>query len=288
MNRIRTVISRFYKAFWLWFDRDGGELSAAVAYCAAISVLPMFMLSFLLIDTLADDFHWAGNLHSQVLLTIEEESSPQLSAAIEATVAQTRGQHRLGQPLVLLSMLTMSILMFAQIDRGLSRIWDTSHRGGFLGATLNMITNRFRAVLLLLGLAGVMTAMFAVTMLVHAVEGSPFLSLSGHSFLGGVSHAIVHFVANSFFFCLLFKLFSRKTVVTRDALQGACLLAFTWELGRLVMGSLLVRNYSNLYGVTGSFLVILLWIYYASIMLFYSASFVRILGDERRAEMAES
>ena len=55
-------------------------------------------------------------------------------------------------------------------------------------------------------------------------------------------------------------------------------MAVTWEVGsQLVAAYILTGNYSA-YGVVGSFIAILLWVYCASVLLFLGAQLVQVLG----------
>jgi membrane protein len=62
----------------------------------------------------------------------------------------------------------------------------------------------------------------------------------------------------------------------KDAWVGAVLTTFLFTGGKFLIG--LYVNYSNLgaiYGATASIIIILLWVYYSSIILFFGASFTR-------------
>ncbi len=64
----------------------------------------------------------------------------------------------------------------------------------------------------------------------------------------------------------------------REALAGAVLAAVGWEIGRHVLSAVLMHtNYISGYGVIGSFLAILLWLYYASHLLFLGAEFIQTI-----------
>ncbi len=282
---VRSPLSRLFDRFRrtaaLWSRHDGGVLSAAVAYYAALSALPLILLAFLTIEAISQHVGIAENvnLHDVVLQAVEDETSPQLRAAIETTLSATRADNSVSGPLVLGWLAATSILVFAQIDRGIARIWrdgDDRDDRGLLRAVWNTVTNRARAVLMLLALGFVLSVMFVTTLIFESLESVRDLA----PVVGGVYFG-THFLLNTVFFGLLMKWFARKPLWWWDAFHGAALLALSWEVGRVVVAAFVVRNHSNLYGVIGSFLVILLWIYYVSLLLFFWASYVKCLADER-------
>ena len=54
-----------------------------------------------------------------------------------------------------------------------------------------------------------------------------------------------------------------------------------WEGGRQALAAYLLRlNYPSAYGVIGSFLAIMLWAYYASLVIIFGAEYVRVLREQ--------
>ncbi len=68
-----------------------------------------------------------------------------------------------------------------------------------------------------------------------------------------------------------------------EALRGACVAAILWEIGRQVLAVYLVhRGYASAYGVIGSFLAIMLWTYYAMLVVFLGAEYTRAVREENQ------
>ena len=56
-----------------------------------------------------------------------------------------------------------------------------------------------------------------------------------------------------------------------------------WEAGRQALAAYLLRlNYPSAYGVVGSFLAVMLWAYYASLVILLGAEYVRVVTEEAR------
>ncbi|MCA9071192.1 MAG: YihY/virulence factor BrkB family protein, partial [Planctomycetaceae bacterium] len=62
------------------------------------------------------------------------------------------------------------------------------------------------------------------------------------------------------------------------AFKGAVLVAIGWEIGRQILAAVLIRsNYISAYGTIGSFLAIMLWLYFSSHLVFLGAEFVQCI-----------
>ena len=93
----------------------------------------------------------------------------------------------------------------------------------------------------------------------------------------------IEFVAGIAFhttvFTILYKTLPKAEVMWRHAFTGGLWVATVWEIGRLAMAYIIAgRNYTP-YGVVGSFIAIMVWVYYASSLLFLGAQFVEVLEN---------
>jgi membrane protein len=83
-------------------------------------------------------------------------------------------------------------------------------------------------------------------------------------------------------FTLIYLVVPKPKIPFLDAVRGGLLAAILWEVGRQALTLYLLHlNYPNAYGIIGSFLAIMLWAYYAMLVLFYGAEYVRVIGEER-------
>ena len=285
-NAAKKIPARLVRAATLWLEYDGGVYSAAVAYYAALSVFPVFLITHALIQFVIDHLPAQFHLHDPILTAIEEESSPQLRAAIEQSVSGTHDFHHFGGLLGGLWLFLMALLVFAQIDRGFNRLWaDRNNQPkSFFSNIIALLKNRTRAVLLLFCFGLIIACVFAL---------SVFADTSIRMFdmprtIPWMVHVIIHVIVHTAFFTLVFQFFTPMTVRISESLESALLLSVCWECSRLLISQVMIRDYSSLYGISGSFIVILLWIYYGTILIFYCAAYLRCLVAEREETEVQS
>jgi membrane protein len=106
----------------------------------------------------------------------------------------------------------------------------------------------------------------------------PWLPASAETFWGlaqlGTSVAL-----NSLAFALLYRFVPKAAVAWRHALRGGVLAAVVWEAGRQLLASYLIGSkYTNAYGVVGSFLAVMVWMYYANTVLLIGGEYVQVVS----------
>src|SRR5262249_21357145 len=83
---------------------------------------------------------------------------------------------------------------------------------------------------------------------------------------------------NAIVLTLLYRLIPRARVRWRDAAVGGLTVAIVWQVGCQVVSWFVVGGTYTAYGVVGSFIAMMLWVYCASILLYFGAQLVQVLG----------
>ena len=78
-------------------------------------------------------------------------------------------------------------------------------------------------------------------------------------------------------FTFMFKYLPDGKVKWKDAIKGAIFTSIFFMLGKAVIGYLLGHfNVTSTYGAAGSLVVLLLWIYYSSVIIYFGATFTKV------------
>jgi membrane protein len=87
---------------------------------------------------------------------------------------------------------------------------------------------------------------------------------------------LVSFVVITFLFALIFKLLPDVTVSWKSVSIGAVVTAVLFMIGKVLIGLYIGRaSIGSLYGAAGSLVVVLVWTYYSSQILFFGAELIR-------------
>lgn len=78
-------------------------------------------------------------------------------------------------------------------------------------------------------------------------------------------------------FMFIFKYLPDGKVKWKDAMKGAIFTSLLFMIGKAAIGYFLSRFYTtSTYGVAGSLIVLLLWIYYSSVIVYFGAAFTKV------------
>ncbi len=78
-------------------------------------------------------------------------------------------------------------------------------------------------------------------------------------------------------FTFMFKYLPDGKVKWKDAIKGAIFTSIFFMLGKAGIGYYLVHSHmASMYGAAGSLVVLLLWIYYSSVIIYFGATFTKV------------
>ena len=90
---------------------------------------------------------------------------------------------------------------------------------------------------------------------------------------------IVALVIVSCLFAMLFKFLPDTHVAWNDVIVGSVLTALLFTVGKFLLGLYFAKSHiASAYGTVGSLVLILLWVYYSSQILFFGAEFTQVFS----------
>lgn len=278
----REALRRFggvLLAAWTRWNRDEGFLiSAAMAYYAALSLFP---LTLVLISGLGYFLRWSHHSASeqqQLLTLVGGNVSPWLGEQLGRLLEGVQVHAALGGRLGLVGLIFAALAMFVQFDSLLDRIWNVPLPAsrGFWSNIRRTLVERLQAFLLMLAAGGAVIALLVLDLALSAVRVY-ILDLPAGKLAWQVAQLAISIGLNSLLFALIYKILPRAPVSWSEAFSGALLVAVVWKAGQMVLTSIVIGEKYSAYGVVGTFLAVMLWIYYACVVFFFGAEFVRCI-----------
>lgn len=269
----RETIARFNR-------NDAATLAASTSYYAALSFFPLLLVTISGLGVFLELYTTEHDAQSQVREVLSANTTPAQAEQILDVLLQVRSRATVQGPVGLVVLLLGAIGIFSQLTATFARIWHESapQPHGILGAIKNALIYRLKAFLVLVGLGLLIVVVFWTTIVLAGVR--QFAGDWADSPLAWrrVQVAMV-VLLNALAFCLLYKIVPRARVRWRDAARGGLAVAVVWESGRQLLAYVIVRGNYTAYGVVGSFIAMMLWVYYASALLYLGAQFVEVLGN---------
>lgn len=266
-----------------WNQDDGNRLAAAAAYYGAFSFFPLLLvltagLGFVLRYSVG-----AQDAQRRLILLIAQNTSVTLAGQMSTLLAEVKSQPGAGGPIGLIMLLLGAAGIFAEIDNAFARIWNVPPPKlvGVVATLRYTLVERLMAFVMLLAVGLLVVAAFLVGLAVSALQSLIPDEPSSQTLLT-VIQIVVNILFNSLAFGVIYKVLPKPKVNWRDAFTGALVAAIVWEIGRQLLAAFIVGNNYNAYGLIGSFIALMAWIYYACTVLFMGAEFVQVLC--RRSE----
>ena len=277
---LKVFWPRLREAVRNWQRDDCSTLAAAVAYYAVFSLLPLLLL---LISALGFALRFSSgvqNARLELLDFIARNTSPAMADHVQDVLGQISEQATIGGPVALAALLLTAIGVFAQIERAFDRIWKRPGSGsrGVTSAILGALYYRLRAFLILLGAGSLVLAAFAVGIAASTIRAA-VPGLPGGDLAWKLSEVALSVFLYGLFFSIIYKALPKVRIRWSNAARGGLLAALFWEATRQMLTLVIVGKTYTAYGVVGSLIAVMLWIYIACNVLFLGAEYVRVLGD---------
>ena len=248
--------------------------SAALAFYSLFSIAPVVMISI----ALAGFFFGDQASKKEVIATISQVIGPDGAHAVAGIVrsaSQHRGSGRWATGLGLAVLFFGASGAFSQMEQSLNAIW---HVESAPGKALKII---IRQRLLSFSLILVMGFLLLVSLVLSAAIAGVGVFL-GSRMPGGeaIWHVGNFFVSTAVIaalFAAIFKVLPDVRLGWRHVWIGGVSAAILFGLGKFAIGLYLGKStVASTYGAAGSLVILLLWVYYSSFILYYGAELTRV------------
>jgi membrane protein len=264
-------------------EHDGMMMAAAVAYYFALSLFPLLLVLVAGLGVALRTTAIGQNAQDRMLSALEQQVSPELSDQVGRALSTVSENASSRGPIGFVVLLVTAVAIFSQVDHAFSRIWRLPENldQGWLAWLGQLAFRRFKALLMLVGAGAFILAATISSLVWSAVQSIiepavPVVSEFNWGF-GLLINVALNFLA----FAIIYRFVPRTKIEWSAAFRGATVAAILWEIGRQVLTIYLVRHgYVSAYGVIGSFLAIMLWTYYAMLVVFFGAEYTRVVRDE--------
>ena len=284
MSLLRKIGRRLWATYQGFQEHEGTLSAAGIAYYVALSFFPLLLV---LVAGLGWVLEWtpAGQEAQKALLeTIEQQVSTNLAEQVQRALKTVSAQAGAGGPIGFVALLISAIVIFAQLDGALDRIFKmpSDPHAGWLHWIARLLIQRLKALGMLLAVGGFILIVMITTMVLSGVRQAMEPTGSLGPWIDWATSLWVNLVLNLLAFTLIYRSLPKPYIRWGEALQGGIVAAILWEVGRQALAAYLLRlNYPSAYGVIGSFLAVMLWAYYGALVILFGAEYVRVLREER-------
>ncbi|HKQ37392.1 MAG TPA: YihY/virulence factor BrkB family protein [Verrucomicrobiae bacterium] len=282
--RIKDIFEVIKGTFKEFMEDKAMRLAAALAYYAIFSIGPLMFVLVSLAGWIFGDDAVRGQVHGQISGMVGEESAKTIESMMAAKKLGT-------SPITtILGVITLAIGasgVFGQLQDALNTIWEVKAKPGL--GIWSFLRDRFLSMSMVLGLGFLLLISMVLTTAVQALVSRGGQLLPIPDAVTGVLSEVFSFVVVGLLFAMIYKFLPDVKLGWSDVFTGALVTAALFTGGKFLLGLYLGREgTASSYGAAGSVVVILLWIYYSTIILLFGAEFTQTYALKRGHKLEPS
>jgi len=255
-----------------WSD-NAMRLGAALAFYTALSLSPLLLIVISIAGMVFSKEAASGELVGQLRGVIGEEGAKTVQ-----TMIANSNQHGTGIWATVVGVVTLvagATGVFSQLQDALNAIWQTEapKSSGIWGT----VRDKLLSFSLVCGMAFLLLVSLVISAMVHALNGALRQWFPASPVLIEIVQQVLSLGLTFLMFAMIFKVLPHKRPQWSDVWAGAGLTAVLFGLGKYAIGLYIGQTaVSSTYGAAGSFVVLMLWIYYSSLILLFGAEFTQV------------
>jgi membrane protein len=269
ISSVKRTFASVRSALTDFLEHDPMTLAASIAFYSALSFAPIIVLSLWAAAQLAPGSE--ARLIDQLGVLLGSQVRETASVVIEHADRSRLFSIDLTGLIGLGALLVSASTAFAQLQTAINAIWGVQAR------PTNALWSWVRRRLLSFGMIAVIGFLLMVTLVLSTAVA---LILSRDSTLWTVTNELVTLAVFTVAFAGLFRFVPDARIGRRFALAGGALTALLFEGGKWALGRYLATTTTaDAYGAANSLMLLLVWVYYSSLIVLIGAAATRYLAE---------
>jgi membrane protein len=253
-------------------------MGGALAYYTLFSLAPVLIIVIAVAGFFLGAEAARGEIATQLQGLLGDDGATAVQGLLESSSDPEEGL--LATIASFLLLLLGATTVFAELQSDLDRIWRAETK------PISGLWSILRARLLSFGMILVLAFLLLVSLVISAA-----LSALG-KWWGGwfegwavvleILNFVVSFAITTGLFALIYKFLPRAEIAWHDVWIGAAVTALLFAVGKFLIGLYIGRSgIASGFGAAGSFVVLLVWVYYSTQIFLLGAEFTWVYAHER-------
>ena len=258
-----------------------GRHAAALAYFTVFSLSPLLLVVISIAALVFGKEAATGAIEGQIATTVGNTAAQAINDMIESASSSGTDNSRPITALIISFGVALwgASGLFGALQDSLNSIWGVMPKPdlGFMG----VLRARFVSFAMVLGVGFLLLVSLLLTTALSALSHLMSGARGDSAVLGQIITFVLGLFVSMLLFAAIFKVLPDAKIQWRDVWVGAFVTALLFSLGRLALGLYLGRpQVASPYGSAGALIVLLLWVNYASTILFAGAEFTKAYANK--------
>ena len=273
---VKTMWSVFKKSFSDFIEKRVLKLSAALAFYTIFSLPAMLIIIISISDIFYGREAVEGTLYHQISGFIGTEAAMQIQQTIRSSALSNNSNFAMAVGII--TLLIGATSMFSEIQDSINYIWKLKAKPRKGNGILKMIVNRLLSFSIVVSLGFLLLVSLTINgmmdvLIYNLTQFFPAITV----IIAYIFNIVLTFGITTLLFILIFKVLPDAQIQWKHVRIGTIITAILFMGGKFLIGYYLGHSkLSSVYGTAGSFIVMLLWVYYSAMILYYGAVFTHV------------
>lgn len=277
-----NLLTKFFKdlrdAYYQWIDDKAMKLSASLSFYSILSLVPLLVILISIVGFFFGHESATSSIVSQVKDLVGSEGAGLIEKISSYSFFTESGI--LPSIISAFILIAGSLAVFIELKESLNIIWGIEVKPG-KGLKL-FFKNRIFTFPIILAIGLLLIVLLIVSALLSLLTNFIASRLPDVFPILQISDIILSLFVFSLLFGMLYKFLPDVKVEYKYIWPGALLSAILFNIGKYLIGIYLSNTYyGNVYGAAGSLVILLLWIYFSSMIFFFGAEFIYVFRKNR-------
>lgn len=260
-------MKEFLTSFFDRFSRDRTTtLASSLAYYTALSLAPLIVLFITISSKLSDE------LQKNFLIQVQNVVGADAAKTFQIVIDNAKERPDLASISGLFGALTLLLsasLIFGELRTALNQIFELPPKETPSESAFATVWHFIKRKILTAGLALSFILIMIASLIASSMISATF---SSNHQLWSTINIVVNLVSYVGLFTLLFHFMPDQKIRWKRAFQGGLITASLFVVGKEIIAAYLGRSaLGSAYGAAGSFIVLLVWVYYSALITFIGA-----------------
>ena len=260
-------------AFTGFSDHKVTKLSGSLAYYTVFSMAPLLVVIISLCGIFLGQEAAQGQIYSQLSGFLGPDTAAQLQEIIKK--ASLGDKSTVAFVIGVVTLLVGSTTVFADIQDSINTIWGLKPKPK--RGWLKLLQNRFLSFSVIISLGFILLVSLGITAVLDGFSArlqARFSDISVIFFY--ILNQVITLAVISLIFGVIFRVLPDAIIKWKDVILGSIVTAVLFMIGKFGISIYIGQSdVGSTYGAAGSLVIVLLWTYYSSIILYFGAEFTK-------------
>jgi membrane protein len=279
----KGIIEVLKKSFSGFGDDKVTKLSGSLAYYTVFSMGPLLVVIISLCGIFLGREAVEGKIYNTLTGFVGSDTAGQLQEIIKN--ASLAGKSKVAAIIGAITLVIGATTVFGEIQDSINGIWGLKPKPK--RGWLKMLKNRFLSFSVIVSLGFLLLVSLGVTTIIDGFSDrlrAHFPDVTVVVFY--IVNVAITLAVTTLIFGVIFKVLPDAEIKWKDVLAGAIATSLLFMLGKFAISFYISKSdVGSTYGTAGSMVVLLLWIYYSSIILYFGAEFTKAYAIQYGSEI---